>query len=177
MYIKLFLKVSAIPFIWYQVCQDLLSLIFFLKNLSKYPGEKWTRDSVRPKSSQALHRRCDQCLAWSEKLQPRSSGPTDEPRQSSSHVYPLARSAVSCLYTMVAACVPGLTWETCGNWKCSKSVNFHPFWALFFFKLVRIQPAIHWYQCHAASVLGFKTAHEFVYGTDLWDLLYSLGAS
>ena len=47
-YIKLFFKVLAIPFIWYQVCEDPLSLIFFCENLSKYPGEKWTRDSVRP---------------------------------------------------------------------------------------------------------------------------------
>ena len=46
--IKLFFNVLAIPFIWHQVCEDPLSLIFFCENLSKYPGEKWTRDSVRP---------------------------------------------------------------------------------------------------------------------------------
>ena len=31
LFIKLFFKVLAIPFIWYQVCEDPLSLIFFVK--------------------------------------------------------------------------------------------------------------------------------------------------
>ena len=55
MYIKLFSLVLPIPFIWYQVCEDPLSLIFFLKNQTK------------SKSSQTLHSSCDQCLTWSEK--------------------------------------------------------------------------------------------------------------
>ena len=50
-----FSNVLAIPFIWYQVCEDPLSLIFFLKNQTK------------SKSSQTLHSSCDQCLTSSEK--------------------------------------------------------------------------------------------------------------
>ena len=53
--IKLFSNILPIPFIWYQVCEDPLSLIFFLKNQTK------------SKSSQTLHSSCDQCLTWSEK--------------------------------------------------------------------------------------------------------------
>jgi len=46
--IKLFSLIFTIPFIWYQVWQDPMKFIFFCENFSKYPGEKWTGDSVRP---------------------------------------------------------------------------------------------------------------------------------
>ena len=88
MYIKLFSNVLPIPFIWYQVCEDPLSLIFFVKICLSTQGKSGQETLWDPKAHRLYTAAVTSVSHEVRNIEPNRSCPTDEPRQSSPHVSP-----------------------------------------------------------------------------------------
>jgi len=79
-YIKLFFKVLAIPFIWYQVCEDPLSLIFFVKICLSTQGKSGQETLWDPKAHRLYTAAVTSVSHEVRPIEPHRSCHTAEPR-------------------------------------------------------------------------------------------------